>query len=132
MTGSFDVTALNRLAKDLGALALEAQPNVLQAVNHTALAIKDAWNSKLYTEGSARRTGGAITYTVTEGVDGIGADIGAVRGSGRQAGVVRLLENGSVHNPPHGYGSAALGESEADFEARIAFGIWAAQQEHGL
>lgn len=53
-------------------------------------------------------------------------------GGGRQAGIVRLLENGSAHNAPHGYGSASLQEEEADFAAGIAFAVAAREREVGF
>lgn len=143
-----DYTELSELARDLGNLS---SPQVVEAVEkavgHSALGVKNAWNASLYTEGHARLTGRSISYDVgtgqgmrlfaidpgdTAGPGTIVAEIGPKGGQGKQAGVVRLLENGSVHNAPHGYGSAAIQENEADFEETIAFAIWAAEREAGL
>jgi hypothetical protein len=147
MTG-MNYTELSELARDLGKLSSPQVVTAVQkAVGHSALGIKNAWNAKLYTEGHADRTGRSISYDVgvardfglfqtdlLQGADSatIVAEIGPKRGLGKQAGVVRLLENGSVHNPPHGYGASALHENEADFDARIAFAIWAAERDAGL
>lgn len=129
---SIDVQGFDRLAADLGALADDAHRNVRKAVEHTADAVAQGWNERLYTEGHAKLTGRAIDTTITEGVLGVAADIGARRGRGRQAGIVRLLEHGSVHNAPHGAGAAALEEQTADFEARLGLALWASAKDHGL
>jgi hypothetical protein len=145
---TFEHTSITRLALDLGMLSsplvVEA---VTKAVEHSAAGVKKAWNGKLYRDGHADRTGRSITFDVgvarqfslfqTDAFSGpdeaaIVAEIGPKRGSGKQAGIVRLLENGSVHNAPHGYGAAALQENEADYEARIGFAIWAAEKAAGL
>lgn len=133
MTGSsIDASGLTRLAADLGAIADDAHRNVRKATEQTARQVQDGWNGKLYTDGHAKLTGSAISTTITEGVLGVAADIGARRGSGRQAGIVRLLEHGSAHNAPHGAGSGALDEALPDFEQRLLFALWATQREHGL
>lgn len=129
---SFDTSGLDRLAADIGAAALGVAPLLEKALGMTSKRVKDDWNGKLYSDGHARLTGRSISYDVTVSGPTISAEIGAKRGEGRQAGIVRLLENGSVHNAPHGFGSAALGENEADFEARLAFAVWAGQERHGL
>jgi hypothetical protein len=143
-----DGSELLTLARDLGKLSsplvVEA---VTKAVGQSAARVQGAWNRRLPAEGAARLTSRAITYDVgtarqfalfqTDVLSGpdeatIVAEIGAKRGSHRQAGVVRLLENGSAHNPPHGYGAASLFENEADFDASIDFAIWAVERAAGL
>lgn len=139
---------LSQLARDLGRLDSEGTAeNVLKAVEHSARRVKDRWNGKLYREGHASLTGRAISYDVGGAADvrafatdaedtvnpgDITAVIGAKRGQGKQAGVVRLLENGSVNNPPHGYGAASIQEEEADFAAGIDFAIAAAERAAGF
>ena len=142
-----DISQLHRLALHLNALASpQAVENVEKATGQTARRVKDTWNDKLYREGHASRTGRAISYdvgvahdfslfaTTAEGVksSSIVAEIGPRSGSGKQAGLVRLIENGSVNNSPQGLGAAALDEHAADFEAAVAFAEWAAAREHGL
>jgi hypothetical protein len=122
----------DRLAADLGAVADDAHVNVRKATEHTADATAKGWNERLYTDGHAKLTGKAVDTTITEGVLGVAADIGARRGSGRQAGIVRLLEHGSVHNAPHGAGAAALEEQLPDFEARLGLALWAGLKDHDL
>jgi hypothetical protein len=143
-----DTTQLFKLAADLGSLdsrgTVEA---VTTAMTVTAHRVKDAWNGRLYRDGHARRTGRAISYDVgaahsfslfalDEGgandAAAIIAEIGAKSGGGRQAGVVRLLENGSAHNAPHGYGTAALHENEADFEHGLSLALTAVERAAGL
>lgn len=141
-----DVSQIGRLALDLGAVADGVAENLLPAAKGTAGLVKNTWNAKLYTEGHADRTSKSISFdvgvahdfalfaTTAEGVtsSSIVAEIGPRTGSGKQAGIVRLLENGSIHNAPHGYGAAALDEHAGDFERAIAFAEWAASQERGL
>lgn len=143
-----DFSELAKLARDLGKLSSPlVVENVTKAVEQSAARVKTAWNGKLYRDGHADRTGRSITYDVgvarqfnlfqtdvLSGADAatIVAEIGPKRGSGKQAGIVRLLENGSVHNAPHGYGAGALQESESSFDAALGFAIWAAEREAGL
>lgn len=148
---TLDHSEFTRFSRDLGMLTSpQVRRNVEKVVEHSARRTKDRWNAKLYREGHAKLTGRSISYDVGTAFDlGIGttlenalaagsgeatiiAEIGPRRGSGKQAGVVLLLEDGSVHNAPHGYGAASLAEEEADFEAGIAFAIWAGQKEAGL
>lgn len=122
----------HRLAHDLGDVAQlpVVGSYVAAAVERTALEVKDAWNEKLYTDGHAKLTGRAITYDMVNA--GLSAEIGAKRGSGKQAGIVRLLENGSIHNAPHGYGAAALAEREANFHSRVDSAAVLALRRAGL
>lgn len=129
---SIDASQLDRLATDLGAVPDDAHENVRKATEHSADGIAKGWNAKLYCDGHAKLTGAAVDYTVTEGVLGVAADIGARRGSGRQAGIVRLLEHGSVHNGAHGAGSGALDEAMPDVEERLSLALWAAMKDHDL
>lgn len=136
MTVEYNFAELGALAADIGTAIPGGKKNFQQALTVTARHVKDDWNSKLYNDGHADRTGKAITYDVGsfEGFGGstIEAEVGAVRGSGRQAGVVRLLENGSIHNGAHGYGAAALHENEGDFEHGIQTAIDDALKQVGL
>lgn len=142
----FDFSDLTRLTADLGKVGPGVVPNVEKALERTARNVKDAWNDKLYTEGHAKLTGRSISYDVgvarsfhlfaldEGGYDAAAlvAEVGAKTGSGRQAGIVRLLENGSVHNAPHGYGSGALAENESDFERGIDAALRDAERAAGL
>lgn len=136
MSTEFDFTELTRLAADLGDAAETIGKPLRQAVEVTARHVKDDWNENLYTEGHAKLTGHSITYDIegTASKDGsaITADIGAVTGSGKQAGIVRLLENGSINNPPHGAGSGALKANEDDFERGIDLAVGDALKQVGL
>lgn len=137
-----------KLVRDLGRLAdgPAVTAAVTKAVDQTGARVAATWNAKLYRDGSAKLTGGSITHdtgvahqfglfqtdaSTPHGAEII-AEIGPKRGNHRQAGIVRLLENGSVHNPPHGYGAGALQEHEDDYEAAIGFAIWAVQKEADL
>jgi hypothetical protein len=132
----YDFSDFQALAADIGTAIPGGKKNFSQALTVTARHVKDDWNDKLYSEGHAKRTGRAITYDVSsfEGFGGstIEAEIGAVKGSGRQAGVVRLLENGSIHNGAHGYGAAALQANQGDFEHGVQTAIDDAMRAAGL
>jgi hypothetical protein len=140
-----DVSALSHLARDLGAVADGVAENLLPAMRGTAGLVKNAWNEKLYNEGHASRTRGSISYDVgvAHDFDLLALDIDAVRSSTlvaeigprtsrTQSGIVKLLELGSINNPPHGYGAAALDEHEGDYETAIAFAEAAAAGRWGL
>jgi hypothetical protein len=86
-------------------------------------------SSTLIAEIGPRRTGGTRLRAKLEARSNGAAE---PSGGGRQAGIVRLLENGSIHNSPHGYGAASLHEHEADFETAIAFAEAAAAGRFGL
>lgn len=122
---SVDNSDFVQLVADLGKIPAVAHENVRTAVEQTAKAVQTGWNEQLYNDGHAFQTRGAISYDLIEGFAGVGAEIGPRRGY-RQAGIVLLLENGSVHNPPHGGGAGALEAQEDDFGARLAFAIDAA------
>lgn len=148
---TFEHSEFTSLARDLGRITSpQVRRNVEKAVEQSAGRVKKGWNAKLYNEGHAKLTGKAISYDVGTALDlGIATDvqaaldagdgsgtivaeIGPRKGNHRQAGVVLLLENGSVHNAPHGYGAAALQEEEVGFEQAVDFAIWAGEREAGL
>lgn len=132
----FDFSDISRLAADLGAVPARAGTFVRQAVEFTARNVKDEWNRQLYDVGHAKLTGHSVTYDV-DAVAGAGgsavtADIGPVKGSGRQAGLVLLLEVGSVNNPPHGAGAGALQKNQPDFMRGLGEALRDAERTAGL
>jgi hypothetical protein len=129
---SIDGSQIGALAASFAEVGNLSRRNLRAAITVTARNVKDAWNEQLYSSGHADRTRGSIDYDVTA-LEGVGAtvysaEIGARRGISRQAGVVLLLEYGSVHNPPHGYGAGALHRNEADFERGLSLALQAAEQ----
>jgi hypothetical protein len=136
MSVDFDFSELTALAASFGAVPAKAGPKIRKAIQVSSRNVKDAWNEKLYREGHAKLTGRSVTYDLI-GHEGFGmtvleSEIGPKTGEGKQAGIVRLLENGSIHNAPHGYGSAALQENEADFEHGMDVALAQAEAEAGL
>lgn len=112
----FDTSGLDRLAADLAKVPFASEKTIPKALAVTARHIKDDWNDNLYRDGHANRTGRSITYDLSHPSRAeFEAEIGAVRGSGKQAYITRLLEYGSAHNPPHGGGSGALDKNTEDF-----------------
>lgn len=138
-----------RLARDLGRLA---GPEIVEAaqaaLGTSAAAVADGWDQKLYREGHADKTGRrSVTFDVgvartfhlwqTDILSGsdaatLVAEIGPRRGNHKQAGIVRLLENGSINNAPHGYGAGALQEHEAGYEAALDAAVHAVERKAGL
>ena len=109
MSASFDFSAVDKLAVDLGKAPAEALPKVIQAVTVTAHHVKDDWRQAW--SGSGHVPGGAssISYDLM----GLSAEIGPeVGGSGSLVG---MLENGTPNTGPREYGSKALHNNEADF-----------------
>lgn len=111
----FDTSGLDRLAADLAKVPGATDRTVPVALERTARRVKDDWNDALYRDGHANRTGRSISYDLLISRHEFWAEIGAVRGSGKQAYITRLLEYGSAHNPPHGGGSGALDKNTEDF-----------------
>jgi hypothetical protein len=111
----FDTSGLDRLAADLSKVPGATDKTVPVALERTARRVKDDWNESLYRDGHANRTGRSITYDLLLARHEFSAEIGAVRGSGKQAYITRLLEYGSAHNAPHGGGSGALDKNTDDF-----------------
>lgn len=137
MTVEYDLSQLTELSADIGTAIPGGKGFFRQALEVTARHVKDDWNTSLSAVGGhAKRTARAISYDVTDfqgfGGSTIEAEIGAIRGSGRQAGVVRLLENGSVKNPARGYGAAALHANEDDFERGVEQAVDDAMKKAGL
>lgn len=125
---SFDFSEITSLAADLGTVAADAGRRVGQAVEISARNVKDAWAAKL--EGTPDVPHGArtITYDI-EAVPGedkssVSAVIGAEDGR-EQAPIVAVLEFGAPGNnlPPHGYGAAALQETEGDFQKGLELAV---------
>lgn len=149
MSGSFEHGDLRSLARDLDRLERPTRAGAKTALERTARSVKDAWNEKLPSEGHAKLTSKAITYDIHEGNISFGvaaldegdvkgstltAEIGAVTGSGKQAGVVRILENGAPGRgtAPRGYGASSLHENEADFEHGLDEAVRLAERSVGL
>jgi hypothetical protein len=119
----FDFSELNQLAADLGAAPKNIGPYLHQAIETTSRHIKNDWNQRLYKKGHAKLTGHSITYDIEAKagvVSQIKSEIGPVKGAGVQAGVVLLLEYGSIRNRPHREGAQALKNNIPDFEKGIA------------
>lgn len=118
----FDFSALKKLAADLGDAPKKIGPYLHQAIEVTSRHIKDDWNQNLYKSGHAKRTGRSITYEIETKPGArsqIKSEIGPIKGAGVQAGVVLLLERGSIWNPPHGAGAKALKANQADFRKGV-------------
>jgi len=109
----FDFSELSQLAADLGAAGPKVQKNARTAVEVTARHVKDDWRSPLSQSESIPRGAQSVSYDVTDGAEGITAEIGPVIGG--PGALVGMLEYGTPSTPPTGYGHAALQKNEADF-----------------
>jgi hypothetical protein len=132
MAADFDLSGLDKLTADLLMAGVTVVPFVNKAIQVTSRNVKDDWNKNLYRAGHAKRTGYSITYDVTLRAGEVSSEIGAVRGSGRQAYITRLLEFGSAHNAPHGAGAGALQKNQDDFVKGIDIAVSDALKVHGL
>lgn len=130
---NFDFSELNQLSSDLGETALNAGPLINSAVQRTSINIKKAWADKLEGTPEMPHAARTITYDITTfqgfGVSVIKSEIGAERGR-KQAPLVTVLEFGAPGNnlAPHGYGSGALQENEADFQRGLEKALADAEQ----
>lgn len=110
-------TGLNELRADLGSAITKAPVQTRQAVEVTSRKIKDSARSRAAGIGPhARLYPNAITYDILYATavlvrSEIGPDKDLPQGP-----LGTILENGSVHNPPHAHLGPAVDENEADFE----------------
>lgn len=141
-----DFSAIDKLAADLGKVPENAGRHITSAVEVTARDIKDSWKQKLEGSEYFAATPKSISYDLgTSGQSllrealnsGAGelanastAEIGATLGG--QGSLVGILEYGSPHLAPRGYGAAALKESEAKFAERLAKATLEAELELGI
>jgi hypothetical protein len=114
---------------------------VQKAVGHRARR-QERVEREALPEGHAERTGRSISYDVGVARDFDLFQTDVLQGATRRRSSRRSAQAGSReagrrraaarerlgHNAPHGYGAAALHENEADFDAGIAFAIWAAER----
>lgn len=118
---SFDFSAVNALAADLGRIPDEAMPNIRAAVQVTAFNVKADWRR------GANRTGlggyaADITYETKESRDGVTAEIGPTPGD---AGSFGLVEDGGggVKSAPQHAGRDSARKNEEDFEKGLLIAI---------
>ena len=134
-----DFSELDKLAADLGQVPAESGKNFLQAIEHTARAVKDTARDNAKGMAHAPAFPYSITYDVGVGYDQsaaqqamsvIGGAISGARSSTlraeigpdknrAQGALGNLIEYGSVNNPPQGIMHGALQANEADFERGI-------------
>lgn len=131
-----DFSELTALSADLSQARVRANVHtgqkLRQAVEVSARNIRDTWRDKL--SGSEHVPGGAyaVTYDMgageslildaLTGTQGLANSIEAEIGPeiDRAAGpLVGMLEYGTPHTPPTGYGHASLQENEDDFQRGI-------------
>jgi hypothetical protein len=114
----FDFSEMNKLAADLGDAGRRDGKKIRQAVEVTAFKVKKAWADKLKGEPHLPHAPRSIGYdllgTALSSKSDVTAEIGAETGK-LQAPIVTVIEFGSPHSIPKGYGLAALQENQADF-----------------
>lgn len=117
---SIDFSEIQTLAADLGDVAEGVGRKTRQAVEVSAVNVKNDWADKLKGEPRLPHASRSITYDTDVNTLGansvISAEIGAERGR-LQAPIVTVVEFGAPGNntSPKGYGAGALQENEADF-----------------
>jgi hypothetical protein len=121
-----DASELDRLSVDLGQYGEEVAKDVDKALEFNARNIKDAWRDKVQGNEYAPRAPFSIDYERTGVATFAGSsveyEIGARKGTGKQGGVVLLLEFGAPAKNlgARGSGLAAMSENVADLEKGIA------------
>lgn len=129
MSIDFDFSEMDKLAADLGRVPDDAGPKIRQAVEVASRHIKDAWAEKLVGSERLEHAHRSITYDIgtnvsflrnavgsgpVDGANQIAAEIGPELGR-TQGPIVGLVEFGTPHLSPRGYGHQSLRENEADF-----------------
>lgn len=131
---TFDFTAFDRLAVDLGAIPASAGPNLRKAGEVFARNVKDSWRSKV---SGARALGGlapAVSYDLKGNAGATSAleiEIGFDKGRG-QGPLGNVSEFGTPKVAPRGYGLASLQENEGDLAKGIDLALRAAEKAAGL
>lgn len=129
-----DFTDIDDLMRDLGEVPENAGKFIRKAGEVTGRNVKDAWRDKL--KGSEGLPGAArsIRYNIldSQGDAGSTMTVEVKPGLGKQGALVWVPEFGSLSTAPRGYGRAALGENEDDFERGLAKALEDAEREAGL
>lgn len=131
MTVEYDFSDFTRLAASIGDAGRAAPKFFHQALEVTAVDVKKDWNSNLYSSGHPKHTRGEISYDIEGDAEGLSAEVGPRQGL-PQAGIIKLLENGSINNPAHGYGAGALLKNRENLERGIDRAIDDALKQAGL
>lgn len=120
-TGSVgaNVSAVRRMARDMGRSQYRLVPAVTAVVAKGALNIKTDWRQRWSGLSHAPALASAITYDMTVGVGTIGAEIGPDKAK-RQGALGNLIEFGSRNNAPRPGGGPALNTEQPKFEAALA------------
>lgn len=115
MTAAEDLYRLERDLRDAGD---EIMPNAAKAVAVSSNNVKRGWQQKLGGEPHLPHAPRAITYDVTSKRGEIKGEIGAEKGRS-QAPIVVVIESGSPHSAPKGYGAGALADETDGFQQGI-------------
>ena len=118
MADGVDVTfdGFDQLLVAFDRAPVAAAKNIHTAVRVNAHHIRDTWRDKVRGNPYAPRAPYSISYEDISKNDDISFEIGPVKGTGRQGGVVLLLEIGAPAKnlAPRGYGAASLAENVED------------------
>lgn len=119
-----ETSGLHEMVADLGRAMTLAPVAVRKAVEVTSRTIKDDARARARGIGPhAKLYPSSIGYDIT--IDTpvlVQSEIGPDKG-GPQGPLGTILENGSIHNPPHPHIGPAADAAEADFEAGLDMAI---------
>jgi hypothetical protein len=115
---TIDTTEFDRAVAQLGQLPRAVLPFVRSAVQYNVNLVKQDWRARLSGNEYAPLVPYSITYDTTELSQGITAEIGAEKGTGKQGGVALLLEYGAPRRglSARGYGLKSLQDNLDDLE----------------
>lgn len=129
-----DTTELDQLTADLGAIPASAGVLVSKAVEVSARNVRDHWRDAASGFRRAPHYHRSITYDMSSftgfGVTVLQAEIGPDKDR-TQGALGNLIEYGSVNNPPHNQGQAALEAVQDDFEKGLDMALETAERHAG-
>jgi hypothetical protein len=120
-----DTHQLDQIAIALGNVPQATLPKVRSAIQFNANLVKQEWRKSLQGNRFAPVVPYSITYDTQELGDGITAQIGAEKDTGKQGGVALLLEYGAPAKKlaPRGYGAKAVLDNLGDLRQGIGKAI---------
>jgi hypothetical protein len=115
---TIDTTEFDRAIVKLGRLPNEVLGFARKALQFNVTLIKEDWRGRLAGNQYAPLVPYSITYETKELADGVEAEIGAEKGTGKQGGVALLLEYGAPARglAARGSGLASLQDNLPDLE----------------
>jgi hypothetical protein len=113
-----DISGLNELVRDFMTAPLNAQRKANQAVRDAARGVEAKWRQQAAFSRHAPLYPASITHDIEWKGAAVEAEIGPDKDL-PQGALGNLIEYGSVNNPPHADGAAALQAQRISFEQAL-------------